>query len=249
MAERPRTSPTSISTKPEDATGYRRGAATRRSGGTGGGRMIGVNLILAVLVAGLVIAGWFIANQHQLLGKEQRALAEAGERIAALENRLGATETAMTGSGYDTQAQIGLWEDEIRKLWVIGNERNKKWIKDNERALGKQGKIIQTLETGNRDLKAAVGRHETAFAQQQAIIDQLTGVELQLESLIKAQRDLVDKVNASRQTVASLQGGLVNRVKDNEQAVAAIDAYRLQLNTRLADIERRLGNLSTNPTL
>ena len=249
MAERPRTSPTSISTRPEDATGYRRGAATRRGGGAGGGRMIGVNLILMVLVAGLVIAGWFIANQHQLLGEQQRVLAEAEQRIAALENRLGATETAMTGSGVDTQAKIGLWEDEIRKLWVIGNERNKKWIKDNERALGKQGKIIQTLETGNRDLKAAVGRHETAFAQQQAIIDQLTGVELQLESLIKAQRDLVDKVNASRQTVASLQGGLVNRVKDNEQAVAAIDAYRLQLNTRLADIERRLGNLSTNPTL
>ncbi len=249
MAERPRTSPTSISTRPEDATGYRRGGATRRGGGAGGGRMIGVNLILMVLVAGLVIAGWFIANQHQLLGEQQRVLAEAEQRIAALENRLGATETAMTGSGVDTQAQIGLWEDEIRKLWVIGNERNKKWIKDNERALGKQGKIIQTLETGNRDLKAAVGRHETAFAQQQAIIDQLTGVELQLQRLIKAQRDLVDKVNASRQTVASLQAGLVNRVKDNEQAVAAIDAYRLQLNTRLADIERRLSNLSTSPTL
>ncbi len=249
MAERPRTSPTSISTRPEDATGYRRGGATRRGGGAGGGRMIGVNLILMALVAGLVIAGWFIANQHQLLGEQQHVLAEAEQRIAALENRLGATETAMTGSGVDTQAKIGLWEGEIRKLWVIGNERNKKWIKDNERALGKQGKIIQTLETGNRDLKAAVGRHETAFAQQQAIIDQLTGVELQLQGLIKAQRDLVDKVNASRQTVASLQAGLVNRVKDNEQAVAAIDAYRLQLNTRLADIERRLSNLSTNPTL
>ena len=249
MAERPGTSPLSISTNPEDATGYRRSAATRRGGGSGGGRMIGINLILMALVAGLVIAGWFIANQHQLLGKQQRVLTEADERIEALENRLGATETAMTGSGQDTQAQIGLWEDEIRKLWVIGNERNKKWIKDNERALGKQGKIIQTLETSNRDLKAGVGRHETAFAQQLAIIDQVTGVDLQLQSLIKAQRDLVDKVNASRQTVASLQAGLVTRVKDNEQAVAAIDAYRLQLNARLADIERRLGNLSVNPTL
>ncbi|MCZ6853350.1 MAG: hypothetical protein O7G86_05460, partial [Gammaproteobacteria bacterium] len=98
MAERPRTSPTTISPNPDDATGHRRGAGTRR-GGSGGGRMIGVNLILAVLVAGLVSAGWFIANQHQLLGKEQLAAADASERIKRLENRLGATETAMTGSG------------------------------------------------------------------------------------------------------------------------------------------------------
>ncbi|MFB3076753.1 MAG: hypothetical protein ACE1Y4_02000, partial [Lysobacterales bacterium] len=116
MAERPGTSPLSISTSPEDATGYRRGGATRRGGGAGGGRMIGVNLILMALVAGLVIAGWFISNQHQLLGKQQRVLTEAEERIAVLENRLGATETAMTGSGVDTQAKIGLWEGEIRKL-------------------------------------------------------------------------------------------------------------------------------------
>lgn len=249
MAERPRTSPASISPDPEDATGYRRGTGTRRGGGAGGGRMIGVNLILALLVAGLVIAGWFIASQHQLLGKEQRASAEASKRIQRLEDRLVATETAMTGSGQDTKEQLGYWESEIRKLWAIANERNRKWIKDNERALGKQRSTLQTLETNNRDLKAAVGRHEVAFDQQQAIMDQLRSVESQLQQLIKAQRELVDKVNGSRQTMASLQAGLVNRVKDNEQAVAAIDAYRLQLNTRLADIERRLSSLSVNPTL
>ncbi len=249
MAERPRTAPTSISTSPEDATGYRRGGGTRRGSGAGGGRMIGVNLILAVLVAGLVIAGWFIVNQHQMLVSEQNAVAAAAERIKRLEDRTVTTDAAMTETGQDTQEQLGFWESEIRKVWDIADKRNKKWIRENQSALGKQSKTIQTLETDNRDLKAAVNRHESAFAQQQSIIDQLTGVELQLQQLIKAQRELVDKVNTSRQMVASLQAGLVNRVKDNEQAVAAIDAYRLQLNTRLADIERRLSSLSVSPTL
>ena len=150
MADRPRTSPSSISASPDDATSYRRGTGSRRGGTSGCGKMIGVNLILAVLVAGLAIAGWFIANQHQLLGKEQRALSDAAARISVLENRLGATETAMTGSGQDTQEQLGLWQDEIRKLWVIGNERNKKWIKDNERALGKQGKTGNNYPANRR---------------------------------------------------------------------------------------------------
>jgi hypothetical protein len=84
------------------------------------------------------------------------------------------------------------------------------------------------------------------ISQQSAIIDQLASVDLQLQQIISAQRDLVDKVNVSQQTVAGLQSGLANRVKDNEQAVAAIDAYRLQLNTRLATIERRLNNLASS---
>ena len=101
MVDRPR--PSSISTNPEDAAGYRRGAksgkssgtARRRSGSGGGGKMIGINLILAVLIAGLVIAGWFIANQHQLLTAEKQALDAAESRIAVLEDRLRVTHCSL----------------------------------------------------------------------------------------------------------------------------------------------------------
>jgi chromosome segregation ATPase len=151
----------------------------------------------------------------------------------------------MTVSGQDTQEKIGYWESEIRKLWAISNKRNRTWIKDNETNLNKVRKSVDDLQSSSRGLISSVGRHETAFSQQSAIIDQLASVDLQLAQMVNAQRDLVDKVNASQQTIAGLQSGLENRVKDNEQAVAAIDAYRLQLNTRLATLERRLNNLSS----
>ena len=236
----------SISASPDDASGYRRGAASGRRRGTAtqGPRLLGMNLILAVLVAGLVVAGWFIANQHQLLVEGQQEMASAEDRLVVLEDRLRVTDEAMTESGQDTQQKIGFWESEIRKLWAVTNERNRKWIKDNEANLAKSRKELDALQVSNRDVSSAVGRHETAFSQQSAIIDQLAGVDLQLQQILSAQRDLVDKVNAAQQSVAGLQSGLSNRVKDNEQAVAAIDAYRLQLNTRLATIERRLNNLA-----
>lgn len=242
MAQEPR----NIAANPDDAGGYRRG--TRRSRGSSGGqgsRMLGTNLIMAVLVAGLVVAGWFIANQHQMLKAEQAALVSASERIAVLEDRLRVTDEAMTETGQDTQEQLGFWESEIRKLWAISNERNRKWIKANKAGVGQVKKSLASVETSVRDLNSAVGRHETAFAQQQAIIDQLASVELQLQQMVSSQRDLVDKVNESRQSVASLQSGLAGRVADNEQAVAAIDAYRLQLNNRIAALERRLDNVGT----
>ncbi|MCZ6460458.1 MAG: hypothetical protein O6766_13980 [Gammaproteobacteria bacterium] len=246
MADRPTTP--SISASPDDAAGYRRTGRRRSSGGDSGPRMIGINLILAVLVAGLVMAGWFIANQHQMLTKEAQDMATAQNRIAVLEDRLRITDEEMTNTGQNTREQIGFWETEIRKLWTIANERNRKWIKDNEAGLKKQAQTLASVQASNTEMNASVGRHESAFRQQQEIIDQLTSVELQLQQIHSAQRDLVDKANAAQQIVASLQAGLVNRVSDNEQAVASMDGYRVTLNSRLSRMERRLDTLA-NPTL
>ncbi len=233
----------SLSANPDDS-GYRRGGSGRRrstsSTGSGGGRSLGVNLVLAVLVAGLMVAGWFIANQHQLLTAEKKALDAAESRIALMEERLRMTDETLIDSEKDTEQQIGFWESEIRKLWAVSNERNKKWIEDNKAAVDKLTRTLGTIEASNRELGTAIGRHETAFKQQQAIIDQLTSMEISIQQLANTQRDIVDKVNSASQSVASLNSGLANRVQENEQAVAAIDAYRVQVNTRLANIERKL---------
>ena len=245
----------SLSANPDDSTGYRRGGKGGGSGrrrpasgsSAGGGRMLGTNLILAVLVAGLVVAGWFIANQHQLLTAEKKALDAAESRIALMEERLRMTDETLIDSEKDTEEQIGFWESEIRKLWAVSNERNRKWIKDNEAALAKLTKTLTAIETSNRDLGTAVGRHEAAFKQQQAIIDQLTSMEIAIQQMASTQRDIVDRVNSASQSVASLNAGLAGRVSENEQAVAAIDAYRVQVNTRLADIERKIDSMSGAP--
>jgi len=250
MAERsPSTS--SLSANPDD--GFRRsksagGGRRRGSSGAGSGRSIGVNLMMAVLIAGLAVAGWFIANQHQLLTAEKRALDAAEDRIAVLEDRLRVTDETMMDSEEDTQEKIGLWESEIRKLWTVSNERNRKWIKDNEAGIASLNKALASLEASTREMSTSVARHESGFKQQQAIIDQLTGMELSIQQLASTQRDIVDKVNQASQGVASLNANLASRVGENEQAVKSIDAYRVQVNNRLATIERRLDSLST-PTL
>lgn len=240
-----------LSVGPEDSTGYRRPGGGRRRPPSGGKapRMIGINLILAVLVAGLVMAGWFIANQHQLLVDSQSSLTKAEGRLKLLEDRLIVTDAQLTDTGSETKEQLETWESEIRKLWAVSNERNKKWIKDNEQAIAKLNKSVSDIAASGREVNAAVGRHESAFKQQKTIIDQLTSVEIQMQQILSTQRGLVDRVNANRQTVASLQAGLAGKVSDNEQAVASMDSYRVQTNSRLAEIERRLAGLMGNPSL
>ena len=240
MSENPHTS--GISAAPEDA---RRRPSTTSRRRNGGGRLIGFSLALAVLAAGLAAAGWFIANQQRLLTEEQRRVAEADTRIQALEDRLRMTDQVMSETDAETGEQIDFWESEIRKLWTISNDRNKRWIQDNQKLLQSQKRTIQALESADKTLKSSVARHENALGRQQEVADQLAAIELQLQRVLRGQRDLVDKVNAAAQTVASMNSS----VDDHEQAIAAIDSYRRQFNTRLVDIEQRLDALGSAPLL
>ena len=233
----------SLSTEPG---GYRpRGGGRRpqRSRPTEGGRSVFLNAVMVVLVGGLVAAGWFIANQQQALIAEQARLTDANTRLQRLEQRLSATDTALSQGGEDTQEQLSLWESEIRKLWAIANERNKGWIKDNQKAVKGLDKSVTGLQSTARDLKAASARHEEAFSQQTALIDQLTSIEIQLQQLVRAQQDLVDKVNTTSQSVAKLRANLDTQVAENTEAIAAIDAYRIATNSRFRDLEQRLDDL------
>ena len=196
-----------------------------------------------MLVAGLGVAGWFIANQHQLLVAEQRKTAEADKRLRALEERLRMTDQVMSETEAETEEEINFWESEVRKLWAVANERNKKWIQDNQKLLQTQKASIASLQSSDRTLKSAVDRHDKAFNQQQALIDQLASIELQLQQVLRGQRDLVDRVNAATQSAAASS----SRVTENEQAIAAIDAYRVQVNTRLSNIESQLRSLTARP--
>lgn len=244
MADRPGTG--SISTNPDDGAGRRRpgSAPRRRSGGDKGESRILNNVMLAVLIAGLAVAGWFIAEQYQRLEAEGDALADAQSRLEVLEDRLRVTDEALTETGEATSEQINFWESEIRKLWGVSDDRNKKWIRDNQKAIADLKQSLSSIQSTSREIQSTLGRHESAFDRQQEVIDQITNVEIQLQEISRSQRDLVDRVNTTQQTVAQLRSGLANRVEQNEEAVEAIDAYRLQLNSRLADIERRLDNLS-----
>ena len=234
------TGTSSITAEPNDARG-RSAAGRRRSGGgsPSGGKLIFVNLVLAVLVAGLGVAGWFIANQHQQILAEQAETADANRRLRALEERLRMTDQVISETDAETDEQINFWESEIRKLWAISNERNKGWIQGNQKLLRAQKSAVGELQSANKSLQSAVDRHEQAFGRQQELIDQFASVELQLRQILRGQRDLVDRVNSTSQTLA----GLNSRVTENEQAVAANDIHRIQINQRLEQTESRLTEL------
>jgi chromosome segregation ATPase len=242
----------SISTNPDEGPGgsRRAGAGGRKARGvdrsvepdTGGGAGGGPTyLLFGVALIGLLVAGWFIFSQHRALAASAAELAAARDRILALEERLNMTDENLNQTGETTSEKIDFWEAEIRKLWDVVNKRNMDLIKANTAAVAKIDKAVGELNGTVSSLSATIGRHESAFARQDQMVDQITSQGAQLQQTQRALRDAVDRANAAQQSVAGLNSGLVKRVTETEQAVQAFDAYRLQTNGRLADIERRIG--------
>jgi chromosome segregation ATPase len=194
-----------------------------------------------VAILGLLVAGWFIFSQQQALTASTAELEAARTRIQALEERLNMTSEALSETGESTTEKIDFWESEIRKLWDVVNKRNMDLIKGNAAAIAKVDKAVGELDGTVAEMNAAFGRHESAFARQEQMVDQITSLGAQLEQVQRALRDAIDRSNAAQQSVAGLNSGLTRRVTETEEAIEAFDAYRLQTNGRLADIERRIG--------
>ena len=215
-----------------------------------------MGIVLALMIAGFGIGGWFVFNQQQELLASERERAEAVGRLEHLEARLRATDETMTEAGEDTDEQLNFWESEIRKVWDIANKRNKKWIQDNQAAVTRHQSALNSVESSLADLRSAVSRNDTKLKQQGEIIDRLADVQQQVRTLVRQQRDLVDKVNTSRQTVATLSASLEPRIESLEEAIDAIDGSRQQsgvqysrLRARLEALERQLEESAPGPVL
>jgi len=239
MAERREPSTGGLSTA--GATDYRaeRRPASSGSGGAGG-RNIGTSMILAILVVGLVAAGWFILNQKEMIDKQSGLLGEADTRLKVLEDRLRLTDETLTETGDQTKEKITFWESEIRKLWAVVNDRDKRLIDQNTASIGKLQKTAEAIESALRAQSVQVDRHEQGMARQQDLVDQLAAMELQMQQVVASQQDLITKLNSQREGLNAMKSDLSRRVGESEQAIDAIDAFRSQISNRLNELERKI---------
>ena len=233
-----------IAANPDDA---RRAPRRSRGRSRSGGGPILVNGVLAVLIIGLAAAGWLILTQQERLDSGQRSLDQATARIQALEDRLRMTDETLSESDADTSKQIAFWDSEIRKLWDIANKRNRGWIETNRANTTKLTSSIAAAQTELNSIKSTVARLDSTVRGQQEIGDRVTALDMQMQRLLRTQQDLVDKANQAVQSSASLKATLESRVRDNEEAIAAIDAHRTRVNNDIVELRRALNVRPVGP--
>lgn len=222
-------------TKPasSNSAASKAGSKPAPSGGSG---LAMVALVLACLgVLGGCYAGW------QLL-EVNKQLADANSRLLGLEQQLTLTGDESTQSLAALQAnlkqagkKIDTNESEIRKLWDTRNV-NKRAIADNTDALAASTKAQAAELKSLQDKLAALDKSLTSVNQKLTPLSNSVGDHAQELAGLKKQLTSLDKAAKQLSTLESLN----SRVRSNEEAIEAIDAYRLNINRQLVELQQKL---------
>lgn len=212
------------------------------SGGSGGQGLAIAALILALFALG---GSGFLA--WKWIGAEEN-LAQANNRIQGLEQRLDITSDQSSEYVEEIQDKLEWADSEIRKLWGVSNDTNRKNIAQNkERIESLQqslGQVRQTAETASEgidnlqssfsDIDSRVGELDSALEEVQEQTGSLAEHQQRLQNL-------VEDVDQLERQLSELDG-LAGRVGTNEEAIAAIDSYRRSINRELLEIKERLSS-------
>ncbi len=230
---------TSESDFQDDSQGDYQGSARRGSQGnykesfarvdkpkTGGSLLIVLVILLAVGLAGL---GWFAWQQSQAQAVLQQRFDELAGKIESTDESLNQSGAALSVKLLDHSKQLETQWSEIKKLWGVTNDRNKKAIEALQLAIAESDKAAQKL---TKNLATLADADKKLSGK----ISELGSSSLAATARIDAVAERVDQLDGAQQRLRQVeerQRSLESRLKTNETAIESIDAFRRQTNQTL----------------
>lgn len=191
---------------------------------------------IALMIAGLALAGagylfWLTTQVQQQVMDRSTQLSAAEARITELEKRLMLSDDESTQSLTVLQANVKENAGEIRKLWGVSYDRNRKAIASIEESISKLEKSTTSADGAIKNALAELTGElrvvsELVDAQQSAIsrADQNAKIQTETFTVLQQQLNTLDK-------------DLRQKVLANEEAIQSIDAFRLQVNRDLLQLK------------
>jgi chromosome segregation ATPase len=199
--------------------------------------------LLVVAIGGVTYAGY---TMHQ---EALSDLAQASNRIADLEDRLALVGDSAEETTGNMIERLDFNFSEIDKLWAARNATNRDVddltgrvanvetrSQENQTTIGETNvRLVEStnLAEGNRQDIAAVRTESERLAQR---LDTLNG---QVQNLQGVAQELVN-LQATISTAEDASGGINERLMRVEEAVEAIDAYRLQVNQAMQRLQQQI---------
>lgn len=215
-----------------------------------------LSFMVCVLFLACAALGWAYWQQQQKVDALQADLADAAGFIgqskllmARLEGELSQTGEELEQSGSAAQSRLKVLDSEVRKLWGVANDRNKKAIKNNKEQAASLKKTLasQNKQTSNKfaDIEKDQQSFEKLLAQQQGSIKDLRAQLALSASEMAITRETLSEDLASLQTQLKPIKQLAAQTDKNQRAIASIDSARRQLNERLVSLERALNAMQS----
>ncbi len=231
-------------------SGYTR-TARRGSGAPSGASLSGIYALLGLAVLGLAALGWIAFRAQTELDALRSQNQSSSLRLAEIETRLQITDQDRSRADTEIEGQIDFWEDEIRKLWTVSNERNRNWITQNQNSLKSQQTTITEMSREVDSLSAAVSRVESGLANQQEVLNRLDVLSRQVTEFGRLVRDSTDKANTASITLARMESELSKLLQENAEFQASVDSFRRQVNTRIEELRGQMQSAESgsNPSI
>ncbi|WP_339782994.1 hypothetical protein [uncultured Marinobacter sp.] len=224
------------------------------SNSNGGGRSgLAVLWLLVIAVAVASVAGWYSQNQRIQVLESQLEEADYWARqsklaLARFEGDLSETGESLQERGASLTDQIESQKkqlneanSEIRKLWVIANERNKKRLDDHQERVAAAEAGIAESKKALADVSSAVEKVRTSLGADLASLTKQT--ETSVAALEDANRQATEQLTALSKQLADVDQVVERRVRRFEQeqklGISGIEG-------RLSALEKKLAGLSGN---
>lgn len=188
----------------------------------------GFALVVAlVAVAGAGVAGW-------QLFETQKLLANANTRIESLETQLDLNNNKSSDSVTKIIERLDTADSEIRKLWGVSYDTNRKAIATNKDSITAVSGRLNDAATAAKEAKSSADLAKAQVNEQQLVVNRV------VEDVNIQEQQLKQLTDLSKQ-VETLAKRLESRVADSEEAIEAINAFRRSANSDIQQLKQQLG--------
>ena len=183
-------------------------------------------LVALIALAAAIFSYWQLMQTQDLLKNQQTSLKSQQQRIVELENQLALSDDESAQSLVAVSAKLKEANSEIRKLWGVSYDTNRKAIKANKTAIDSQSKRQQTLD------KALQAQQTTVNSGNQRLSEQ--------ELLMRTLRERVDEQSNNVKSAAAAASDNQKRIAGNEEAIKAFDVFRRTVSRDLLQIKQQI---------
>lgn len=175
--------------------------------------------IIFVAILGAVL--FLLLRSEQTSTKIDSTSASLDDRLSKIENQLLMLDEVNSDSLIEVGAELQFLDKEVRKLWDLSNKRNKVNIEKLTKSLNE---LIQKYNKTDKEIDDAIAIINTELNN--------------ITQLIENQPDLSGTVSQSEIEIRSLK----RQILFIEESVQALEAYRIQNNQILLEIQNSINN-------
>ena len=229
------------------------------------GSSLPITVLALLIICGATAFSWFswkqqieIASLKTQLGEASGFMDQSKLLIARLEGKLSETGVELAESGTAAEKKLAFLDSEMRKLWGVAYDRNKKSIEENQEALKNlESKLLGVQKEQSTSLKK-MGQDISGLADEfKKIAKRLEASDARLGSLsneisvLRSEQDVIgsdvkERLVEHKKVIDNVRKDTQNyleRTAKLDLSIESINASRRQLNERIVELDKKINAL------